>query len=293
MKSLLSLLVLVSLPLLSRACDVCGCSVGGPYFGILPQHHRYVLGLRGYASRFDNTHPDEVFITHDRFRSLELWGRAYPLPRLQLLGTLPYHFLESQENEQVERADGIGDATVLATYSLIHDVRCGAWRHQWQLGGGVKAPTGKYYRDRTDQPGLQLGTGTWDLLASSTYTIRHNRWGANADATYRFNGEAANGYRFGNRLTTGARLFYWKEWKSGVALLPNAGLLWEQAEKDHHGRQLLPYTGGNCLLATLGVDLYFNHLTIGATLKTPLSQRLAEGYAQSGERVVVNLAWMF
>ncbi len=297
MKKGVLLLVFACAALGAKACDVCGCSVGGPYFGVLPQYHRNVAGLRWYDSRFDTQHPyshhDAPDFSQDRFRTLELWGRLYPMPRLQVLGALPLHFLQSEAAGDLTRSTGLGDATLLATYALVNDIRCGAWRHQWQLGGGLKLPTGRFQPSYTDDPGLQRGTGSWDWLAATTYTLRFKKFGLNADATYRLSGKSPDEYRYGNRLSAGARLFYWKEWKKGPALLPNAGVLYETAQKDHHEGELLDYTGGDCLMATAGLDIYLKGLTLGATLKLPVSQHLAEGYTQARERLVLHLAWMF
>lgn len=85
MKNIIFLLVFWAFAADVFACDVCGCSVGGPYFGILPQYHRNVVGLRWYDSRIDSEHPfvhqGESGFTSDRFRSLE--RRVNPLPRVQ------------------------------------------------------------------------------------------------------------------------------------------------------------------------------------------------------------------
>lgn len=297
MKNIIFLLVFWAFAADVFACDVCGCSVGGPYFGILPQYHRNVVGLRWYDSRIDSEHPfvhqGESGFTSDRFRSLELWGRVNPLPRVQVLATMPYHFLESTSGEVSTRSSGPGDATLLATYALVNDVRCGNWRHQWQLGGGVKFPTGRFRSAYTDEPGLQRGTGSWDWLATTIYTLRFRQLGLNTDATYRYMGKSPSYYRYGNRFTSGVRLFYWKEWKNGPTLLPNAGVLYETAGKDVHLGDVLDYTGGDCLLATAGMDIYFKGITVGATVKIPVYEHLAEGYSDAGGRLVVHAAWLF
>ncbi|MCC7506596.1 MAG: hypothetical protein IT259_14930 [Saprospiraceae bacterium] len=297
MKNLFLLLVFLFFQAHTFACDVCGCSVGGPYFGVLPQYHRNVIGLRGYDSRFDIEHPythhGEPGFSNDRFRSLELWGRFNPFARVQVLAAVPFHFLESQAGDVTERSTGFGDVSLLATYAVVNNIRCGAWRHQLQLGGGAKLPTGRFNPAYTDEPGLQRGTGGWDALLSGIYTLRFRQVGLNTDATFRYTGKSPDHYQFGNRFSAGARLFYWKEWNKGLAILPNGGVLYERSEKDYHQGELLDYTGGDCLLATAGLDVYFQGITLGATVKAPVSQHLAGGYTRAHERFVVNLAWMF
>lgn len=297
MKKFLFLGLLCCAVSIARACDVCGCSVGGPYFGILPQYHRHAAGLRWYDSRLETRHPEshhgEASLAREHFRSLELWGRWRPLARVQVLVALPWHFLESSAGGQVDRENGLGDATLLATYTLIDNARCGAWRHQWQVGGGVKLPTGQYDPALADQPTLQRGSGSWDWLATSIYTLRYGRLGLNADVTYRLAGENTAGYRYGDRLNAGARLFFWQEWKSGFAVLPNAGVLLETAGKDADRGELAPLTGGECLMATVGADFYKKTFSLGATLQVPAAQNLAGGQVEAKARVVASLAWLF
>lgn len=297
MKKLLLLCLLSAAATIASACDVCGCSVGGPYFGILPQYHRHAAGLRWYDSRMETRHPEShhsaTGVARDRFRSLELWGRWRPVARVQVLAAMPWHFLESNEDGQVSRENGPGDATLLATYALIDNVQCGAWRHQWQAGGGVKLPTGRFDAARSDRPTLQRGSGSWDWLATSIYTLRYRRLGLNTDVTYRRSGENEAGYRYGDRLSAGARLFFWQEWGGGFAVLPNAGVLVETAGKDSDRGEVAQYTGGDCLLATFGADFYRKNISLGATVQLPAAQNLAEGQVKAQPRVVVNLAWLF
>ena len=47
------------------------------------------------------------------------------------------------------------------------------------------------------------------------------------------------------------------------------------------------------LLATAGMDIYFKGITVGATVKIPVYEHLAEGYSDAGGRLVVHAAWLF
>lgn len=96
---------------------------------------------------------------------------------------------------------------------------------------GVSAPTGSVEEKNADGTfthyGMQLGTGTWDLLPSITYTSAQNKlsWGAQLSARLPMEGENDSGFAFGERyaatawsayrvldwLSLSARLEYSKE----------------------------------------------------------------------------------
>lgn len=99
---------------------------------------------------------------------------------------------------------GVGD-TILAALVRLFD-----WRgHHLHLGLGISAPTGAVDLKlrRTGQQdgglehfGMQLGSGTWDLLPTLTYTGSHDRWswGAQIRGSLRLQDENESGYRLGN-----------------------------------------------------------------------------------------------
>lgn len=75
-----------------QACDLCGCANGGSFFGILPQSHRQFVGLRYRYSSYES-HLNSVNLrTKEVFQSTELWGRFYPLKRMQVIAFLPFNF---------------------------------------------------------------------------------------------------------------------------------------------------------------------------------------------------------
>ena len=101
-------------------------------------------------------------------------------------------------------SEGIGDVQLGALYGLIE------WNAQHlHLNLRISAPTGSINekdrtpmgRDRLPYP-MQLGSGTWDLVAGLTYGGREGKWawGSQATGTVRLQDENDNDYRLGNRL---------------------------------------------------------------------------------------------
>lgn len=107
------------------------------------------------------------------------------------------------ENE----TSGIGDVAVSALYKLYDDPI-----HHLHLMAGISFPTGSIREDgKTLQPdgttsrrrlayGLQLGTGTYNLLPGLTYWGAYGDWNWGVQAVGQINlGENDEGYTFGDR----------------------------------------------------------------------------------------------
>jgi hypothetical protein len=78
----------------ASACDVCGCSIGGNYFGILPQFLRHFVGVRYSEQSYRSAHSPNAaqtgdFDSDERFRTMDVLGRFYPTRRLQIIAMLP------------------------------------------------------------------------------------------------------------------------------------------------------------------------------------------------------------
>lgn len=164
------------------------------------------------------------------------------------------------------RSDGIGDVSLTGLYTFFrtddHDVHAGL---------GLSLPTGSVEeRDATPMgPAqklpypMQLGSGTFDLLPSLTYTgqTQDVGWGAQARATIRL-GENSEDYRLGDRFTLTA----WGEYALTDWLAVSAraeGHLW----RNIHGADpelnpaMVPTAdpdrqGGERIDALLGIHLF-------------------------------------
>jgi hypothetical protein len=101
-------------------------------------------------------------------------------------------------------SEGLGDVQLGALYGLMK------WNAQHlHLNLGISTPTGSINekdqtpagRVRLPYP-MQLGSGTWDLLAGLTYGGQEGKWawGGQAMGTVRLQDENDNDYRLGNRL---------------------------------------------------------------------------------------------
>lgn len=275
----------ISLALLAAhgtmGCDVCGCSLGGSYFGILPQFNKNFVGLRWSQARFHAymNHQSDYLkpeTSNDTYQKLELWGRYYVNKRIQLFAFIPYSFNSMRGTEQVVSSHGLGDITLIGNYLLLNtgEDKTKKFKHTWMAGAGVKLPTGDSNLEDKGvlvNPNFQLGTGSLDFLLSTVYTLRYQKAGLSVESGYKINTRNRNDYVFGNQFHASSQIFYWQN--AGMfAFLPNAGVYFEQAAKHRDGTILQANTGGSSVQLTAGLETYVKGFTVGFTYKHPVNQ---------------------
>lgn len=128
------------------------------------------------------------------------------------MDTSTYNMMGVKIGESTMESKGWGDTTIGGMIRLYDDAK-----HHIHLNAGVSLPTGSIKkRDTMLMPngmtnnmrlayGMQLGSGTYDLMPGITYFARENAWGWGAQykSTLRL-GDNAEGYSFGNKHTVTA-----------------------------------------------------------------------------------------
>jgi hypothetical protein len=287
------------------ACDICGCSLGGNYFGILPQFNKNFVGIRfSQANFYAHMDHNSEFLSdeysNDRYRTLELYGRFYLAKKWQLMAFLPYGMNTMRGSHQNYQTEGLGDASAIIHYTVYETdpMKDVDWQHAWKIGGGVKLPTGTFNeKDRgiLVNPNFQLGTGSTDFQLSNMYTIRYKKWGVNTEVGYKINTRNADQYLFGNQFHAGAQLFYWYTYKS-IAVLPHVGSYIEHGTKHLKGMVIQQNTGGQAWMGTAGVELYVKSFSVGVNFKNPLKQQFnSESHAtiESKDRWSASITYSF
>ncbi|AFM04177.1 hypothetical protein Fleli_1778 [Bernardetia litoralis DSM 6794] len=289
----------------SKACDLCGCGAGNYYLGVMPQFQKNFVGLRYRQSNFDShlgsaSEYSSLFETQERFYTAEIWARFYPHPKLQVLAFLPYQWNFQDENNKTKSLSGMADASVLAQYEILNttnDTISQKFEHSFFVGGGIKLPTGK--SDYNDEDALQvananfqLGTGSTDFILTTQYTIRYKKAGFTADLSYKINTENSQDYRFGNRVSSNASLFYVKQ-IGKVGIMPTVGAYYEHSQQDIREDKTVFDTGGNLLNAVFGTQIYTGRFMLGLNYHTPLKQNLANNQIKSNDRFMIQTAFLF
>lgn len=263
----------------AMACDVCGCSLGGNYFGILPLYSKNFVGLRWSQARFHSYVAPTQYLaaqqSNDTYSKMELWGRYYVTKRVQLFAFIPYAYNDMNGTDQVVFASGLGDINILSNFVIVNTGESKSdFKHSLIAGGGVKLPTGKF--DLTDKGKIinrnfQMGTGSVDFNLNAVYTLRYKRIGVNLETGYKINTRNSHAYLFGNQYRSSAQLFFWQQ-LGLFSFLPHVGMNYEQAAMHRDGEIIQVNTGGMAWLGNVGMDIYFNRFTMGVNYQQPVSQ---------------------
>lgn len=288
------------------ACDICGCGVGSYYIGILPEYNKRFIGLR-YQYKTLQTHLGPTgqitpLSTDETYQTAELWGGWNIGNKFRVLAFLPYNFNERQSQANAGQKDGLGDIAVMGYYNLFtnkHGVGNKLMVHSLWLGAGVKLPMGKYEPSERlavqESPNnFQLGTASTDFTFNVAYDVRLNDLGMNLNINYKVNTENKYEYRYGNKLTTNALLYYKFRVLPTLTIAPNAGVLYETASKDiENNKYKVDVSGGYSTSGVLGAEIAFSKFSVGANYQHVMSQELASNRAKAGNRLMVHLSVPF
>lgn len=274
-------------------CDACGCSANGGSMGFSSMLNNNFVGIRyihqSYKSR-DGVFNNSPWID-ENFNTAQIWTRIPLGKRIELMGLVPYHFNNRKKTTGKEGIDGLGDITIMGFYTLFGTkTDSAAVLHKFQLGAGIKAPTGKYdsANNGSINPSFQLGTGSWDYMLASEYTVKKNNLGLNAILNYIFKTENEKNYQFGNQFNYAATLFYSAK-IDNLNVVPQLGLAGEKYEDNKDHDENVPLTAGDILFGKMGVEVGFKKLSLGLNTMLPINQNLTGGRVEANYRWSVNL----
>lgn len=291
----------------ARACDICGCGVGSYYIGLLPDFKKRFMGVR-YQYKTLRSHlgpggTTSYLTTDETYQTAEIWGGWNIGKRFRVLGFVPVNFNSRENQGATMNKSGIGDIAVVGYYQLLdkqHTVLNSKLLVQslW-IGGGIKVPTGKYEpaerKENEDTPNnFQLGTASTDFTVNAMYDIRLMDAGINTNVSYKMNTGNKYDYRYGNKFTANILAYYKIRVARQVTIAPNAGILYETAEKDTEDKRYkVDVSGGHSLLATTGIEATFGTISAGANFQPVISQQLADMRVKAGNRAMVHVTYLF
>ncbi len=303
MKFILFIIIVFVLHNELKSCDICGCSVSGNYFGLLPQYRKHFIGLRVHYRTYSIKHPplfagESVQYSNDLVFSTEIWGRYQIHKRLQLIGSMPYQFNQRKENEIKLSSNGVGDGScfIFGNVWKTSDTSQVKIKQSISLGAGIKVPTGKHENTVVYKglilPGFQMGSASWDFPVSLIYIAKLKSLGINTEMTYQFNTLNRYNYHFGNRLSSALRVFYWK-YRPAISVLPQLGISYEHYNSDKRKGRWVRYTGGSALWSFAGLDLYKGRWGLGINSWLPIYQNIGEKHIKMFPRITTNFLILF
>lgn len=274
-------------------CDACGCSASGGSMGFASMLNANFIGIRYFNQQYatsDGLYSNSVWYA-EKFNTMQLWTRIPVVKNVQVSAVVPFHFHERNTKDGKEAIQGLGDITVLAMYRLYQTHKDSTVLvHTLQVGGGLKFPTGKYNQSTAGSvnPSFQVGTGSWDYLVSSEYTIRRKKIGFNTMLNYIWKSYNNKSYKFGNQFNYAGTLFYLYERDNGFSIAPQLGFAGEVYASNAQYLQNIRNTSGDIFFSKIGVEMGKNRLSIGANWMLPLVQNLSNGNVEAKSRWTIN-----
>lgn len=276
-----------------KKCDACGCSASGGSMGFASMLNSNFVGIRYFNQHYkssDGLYSNSPWYS-ESFNTVQVWARIPVYKNVQISALLPYHFHSRETATGNQDIKGIGDITVLAMYRLYQTHKDSTlFVHTLQVGGGVKAPTGKFDQANAGNvnPSFQVGTGSWDYLIATEYNVKRKQYGLNSMLNYVFKTENDKQYRFGNQFNYSSTFFYLYE-KNKFSLAPQLGFAGEVYGSNHQYSEVVRKTSGDIFFGKLGVEMGKDKFSVGANVMLPINQNLASERVEANYRWSVNL----
>ncbi|NRS90089.1 hypothetical protein HNQ02_003024 [Flavobacterium sp. 7E] len=275
-------------------CDACGCSASGGSMGFSSMLNSNFVGIRYFNQSYSSR--DGIFANSpwvdENFNTAQVWAKIPVTEKIQVTALIPYHFHNRELAAGNESISGLGDVTLMATYSVYQTQKDSTvFTHNLQIGGGVKMPTGKFEEANnlgTVNQSFQLGTGSWDYLLVTEYVIKKKNLGLNNMLNYNIKTENSKKYQFGNQFNYGSTLFYLLDLKS-IQLVPQIGLAGEVYETNKQYGEKVLNTSGDILFSKFGFEIGKDKLSLGVNAMLPINQNLSKGAIEANYRWSVNL----
>jgi len=288
MKKYRSKLVFI-LMLLFSITDLLGCDMCGCFMGILPSDRRSFVGtyyrFRSFSGkdvagsvafpdgslRLAHTDHNGTAIPTDGYeiyRAVELRGRYYLHPRLEINMVLPYLMNSGAESGQDFSLQGIGDLSLLSGWQLIDEATTGKFRHRLLVGAGVKLATGNENKKQEEIRHalmVQCGTGSTDVMFYSTYQLAFKNVGLNLTPLYKINGENRFNERIDNSKTISGSLFYRINAADKLQFLPSVQSYYEFTKGIYVNESLLTSSRMHVLMCGGGLDVYWKNVSFSTS----------------------------
>jgi len=289
MRKINLIIALVFATSISNACDYCNC-----YLGLDPGFNKNTIGFRTnfrmssveiagsptfktMHGSHGSTESESHSLLEGSFLGYELFAKIFPIPKLMVVGTLPFQVNTLTFDNEKETRSALSDMTLLAYYQIANTMPHDSIsvRHRLFGGLGIKFPTGKSSgASDVDIPmshELYSGTGSTDYLAALNYIGKYKKLGWNLDLNYKYNTESKNLYQYGHTLNITPRIFYEVKIKS-VSIFPHLGAAYENSGHDYYKDEKQEFTGGYIYYGSGGLDLYCGKFSLTTDIRLPFEQ---------------------
>lgn len=323
MKRILILLIIVAGSLAynpAQACDICGC-----FMGITPYDNQSSVGLMhryrtfngyqnlGQRSQFfpeggnvfsgkpdkniDNNYGHKGNATdYEAYRVTELRAKYFLHKRVELNALLPYLQNTTQYNQNRTTLSGLGDVNIFAGVHVLRQIEVAGVQQRLIVGGGLKLPTGHYYRKNPEgmrYPLLyQPGTGSLDYFGYLNYIASYKKLGLSLNTSYKLNGDNYYHEGIANSTATFANLFYRFHLNDNWNINPSAQLFYEYTKGETYKGELTGNHKMNNALLGPGLDIYYKNIGLNVSSQFPVYE-VPTDHPVSAGRLVLGLSYSF
>jgi hypothetical protein len=271
----------------AHACSICGCGGGNFYMGLLPNFNNKFIGIRYHYVQFHTQLANDLTqFSTNYYNTIELWGGWNIGKKWQVLAFVPYYYNKQADDDGITYKSGLGDITLMANYQLLHTKSMNKHNKSVEqilwFGGGIKLPTGTFKVNPNDSTttladiNAQIGTGSTDFLLNALYNVRIGFFGVSTSVNYKIGTTNNSQYKFGNKLTASS-IAYYRFRANGIAIMPNAGIMYEHTDVNLLNKETVQYTGSYAVSALAGVEVSFNKIAVGISAQAPFAQDFASG----------------
>jgi hypothetical protein len=167
---------------------------------------------------------------------------------------------------------------VFNTKDLIDTV---SLTQRWEVGVGAKMPLGSIsssFANGTPNIDLQAGTGSWDVLLTTSYIAKYKNVGWSTQVNYKLNTANKDQFQYGNTLNIQSSLFYIKSF-SKMTLMPMVGVYSEIFENEKIQKIETIDTGGSLWFMDFGINVFINKIRITGNFQPNVSSVLKDDLA--------------
>ncbi len=279
-----------------QACDACACGISGTTSGPLTNYKNNYLGFTYQSFSFYNhlINSDE---SNDKYHLINLQARWELTSRVRLVIRQTYRINKRLAGPDIQQVSGLGDLFIQGSYKLFNLENIdGSSSFLFELGGGLKLPTGKYDPDihlRDLPENFNIGNGSWGYSINPVMIFKRNRVGAIVTGVYQFFSRAANGYEFGDQSAVAMELSYTKNLGMMSSLTPGLGLYYESNRKDYYDVGLPVHgTGGSGLFLTVSNSVRVGNILLTGQFIPPLMADYSDSEVKARNRWVVSVNYI-
>ena len=244
-----------------------------------------------------NSVPDPLDRTYEEWRTV--LGVNHGFARgwsLSLLVPLVRRSLDSITGSLT--GEGLGDASVLLKHNIhVENWERSAWNTAWIAG--VETPTGESgERDNGLRlsPSLQPSSGSWDPFVGIASTLDIDLWRFDFVALYKENGEGAQDYEEGDKLTVAlsGKYRFLHEVYPGPSASFTLGLKWSDAERASFQGNSVADSGGQELLLKTALGYHPRpDIDLSLSVDSPLDDDRNGTQLSFDQRVQLSFGWRF